>query len=80
MSGEPEIAQDILSKWTDAEIQAISLSRTGNLAEIAQNLFSTLRDLDHSDAEILIAEPCETTEGLGHAISDRIKRASAKRS
>jgi L-threonylcarbamoyladenylate synthase len=80
MSGDPARAQDILSKWTTAKIYAVSLSQSGDLAEIAKNLFSALRDLDHSDADILIAEPCETTEGLGHAISDRIKRASAKHS
>jgi L-threonylcarbamoyladenylate synthase len=80
MSGDPAMAQGLFSKWTQAKVQAISLSRTGDLPEIAKNLFSALRDLDHSDADILIAEPCETSEGLGHAISDRIKRASAKRS
>lgn len=80
MSGDPARAQSIFSKWTTAKIHVVSLSQSGALTEIAKNLFSALRNLDHSDADILMAEPCETAEGLGHAISDRLKRASAKRS
>jgi L-threonylcarbamoyladenylate synthase len=79
MSGNPADLPTILSKWTQATFEVISLSPSGNLSEIAKNLFAGLRALDHSSAELLIAEPCESKEGLGHAISDRIKRASAKR-
>lgn len=79
MLGNPQTAQTTFSKWTKASVEAMSLSTSGDLAEIAKNLFSRLRELDHSNADILIAEPCESVEGLGHAISDRIRRASAKR-
>src|SRR5262249_17391171 len=78
MTRTEESDRTYFSNWTKASIQAISLSVSGDLSEIAKNLFSGLRELDHSDAEILITEPCETSEGLGHAISDRIRRASAK--
>jgi L-threonylcarbamoyladenylate synthase len=79
MSGDEHAAKDQLSQWTKAQIEVIRLSPSGDLTEIAKNLFRALRDLDHSDVEVLIAEPCPSTEGLGHAISDRIQRASAKK-
>lgn len=55
-----------------------TLSPGGNLTEAARALFSTLRELDHSAADILVSEPCLSDEGLGHAIADRLRRASAK--
>ncbi|MDZ4845586.1 MAG: L-threonylcarbamoyladenylate synthase [Chitinophagales bacterium] len=51
------------------------LSPTGNLHDAARNLFSYLRKLDESDAEIILAEPAPD-EGLGRAINDRLRRAS----
>ena len=53
-----------------------TLSRDGNLSEAAQNLYRMLRELDESDAEILVAEPPPSSEGLGLAIRDRLHRAS----
>jgi len=79
MSGHAKDAQAQFSKWTKASVQVVSLSKTGDLAEIAQALFSALRKLDHTDADVLIAEPCLNLEGLGHAISDRIRRASVSK-
>ena len=43
-------------------------------------LWEERRALDQSDAEILFAEPCAETTGLGFAIADRLRRASAPRS
>jgi len=77
MSGNAKDAQAQFSKWTKASVQVVSLSQSGDLAEIAQTLFSALRELDRTNADVLIAEPCLNSEGLGHAISDRIRRASA---
>lgn len=54
------------------------LSPSGDLAEAARSLFATLRDLDASGAELLLAEPVPD-RGLGRAINDRLRRAAAKR-
>lgn len=53
-----------------------TLSVKGDLAEAAANLFSVLRELDHSDADLIIAEIFPQV-GLGIAINDRLSRASA---
>lgn len=53
-----------------------TLSVRGDLAEAAANLFSVLRELDRSDADLIIAEVFPQ-EGLGIAINDRLSRASA---
>jgi L-threonylcarbamoyladenylate synthase len=52
------------------------LSEQGNLAEAAANLFAYLRELDESEAELILAE-LVPNEGLGRAINDRLKRAAA---
>lgn len=53
------------------------LSETGDLVESAQNLFRLIRELDSCEVEIIFAEPCESTQGLGMAIQDRLARATA---
>lgn len=53
-----------------------TLSGSGNLPEAAAHLFTVLRELDRSDAEIILAERFPE-EGLGVAINDRLGRASA---
>jgi L-threonylcarbamoyladenylate synthase len=57
-----------------APLQVI-LSPSGSLEEAARNLFSALRTLDESPAEIIIAEYVPDT-GLGKAINDRLRRAA----
>lgn len=52
------------------------LSAQGDLHEAASRLFEGLRYLDKSDASYIIAEPVPDI-GLGKAINDRLKRASA---
>lgn len=54
------------------------LSEQGDLAEAARNLFAVLRELDSSDCKVILAEVFPE-EGLGRAINDRLRRASAKR-
>jgi L-threonylcarbamoyladenylate synthase len=64
-----------LAALTAAPVTAETLD--GNdLAAAARGLFAALRRLDASDATILLAEPCPTREGLGHAIADRLARAA----
>ena len=43
-----------------------------------RNLFGAMRQFDASAAQILLAEPCQIDHGLGHAIQDRLARASKK--
>jgi L-threonylcarbamoyladenylate synthase len=54
------------------------LSPSGDLLEASQNLFTALRELDKLDIEIILTE-WVPDEGLGRAINDRLKRASAHR-
>lgn len=54
------------------------LSESGDLAEAARHLFAVLRDMDGSDCSVIVAEEFPE-EGLGRAINDRLRRASAKR-
>lgn len=56
---------------------ALNLSRTGNLAEAASNLFAMLRALD-AEAQAIAVMPIPTA-GLGEAINDRLRRAAAPR-
>ncbi|MDQ3109953.1 MAG: L-threonylcarbamoyladenylate synthase [Bacteroidota bacterium] len=51
------------------------LSPSGDLNEAARNLFSALRNLDNSGAEIILAEKFPG-HGLGLAINDRLERAA----
>jgi L-threonylcarbamoyladenylate synthase len=52
-----------------------SLSESGDLREAAANLFRTLRDLDHSNLDLIVAEKVRD-EGIGAAINDRLQRAA----
>lgn len=54
------------------------LSESGDLSEAARHLFAVLRDMDGSDCAVIVAEEFPE-EGLGRAINDRLRRASAKR-
>ncbi len=53
------------------------LSKSGDLNEVAANLFATLRELDSQKLDLLVVDTCETT-GIGRAIMDRLIRASAR--
>lgn len=53
------------------------LSPLRDLHEAARNLFGVLRDLDRSQAEVILAEVFPG-HGLGRAINDRLRRASVK--
>jgi L-threonylcarbamoyladenylate synthase len=53
------------------------LSPAGHLHEAARNLFRSMRELDEVGCKAIYAEKIPET-GLGRAINDRLKRASAK--
>lgn len=55
-----------------------SLSRAGDLVEAAANLFDLLHDADRQRAPRIAVAPIPE-EGLGIAINDRLRRASAPR-
>ncbi|PTB97593.1 threonylcarbamoyl-AMP synthase [Marivirga lumbricoides] len=50
------------------------LTENDDMHEAAKNLFSYLRELDESDADIILTEEVPDI-GLGRAINDRLKRA-----
>ena len=52
-----------------------SLGSRFNLAVVAQNLFSLLREFDSEGVDVIIAETV-STEGLGLAIMNRLRKAS----
>jgi L-threonylcarbamoyladenylate synthase len=52
------------------------LSPSGNLQEAAKNLFTALRSFDKMPVEVILAELVPET-GLGRAVNDRLRRASA---
>ena len=55
------------------------LSSSGNLHEVAANLFSCLHRLDEAGLDVIYAEPVPE-EGLGRAIMDRLRKAAQKTS
>lgn len=67
----------ILSFCTDyGAPNQIILSKNGNLAESARNLFAALRQFDTMPVTLILAEPVPNV-GLGRAINDRLRRAAA---
>lgn len=55
----------------------LNLSPEGDLQEAAANLFAMLRQLDQPHLKGIAVMPIPAT-GLGHAINDRLKRASVR--
>jgi L-threonylcarbamoyladenylate synthase len=72
--GEDDSPYVGLHDWEQVE----SLSPgSGKLAEAAIRLFFVMRLLDEAGLDTIIAEPVSET-GLGVAIMDRLRRASAR--
>lgn len=59
------------------EWEKIVLSTAGNLAEAARHLFATMRELDNKNKRIIFAQTVPDV-GIGKAINDRLRRASAR--
>lgn len=55
----------------------VILSESGSVDEAARNLFSALRQLERMPTDVILAELVPET-GLGRAINDRLRRASAE--
>ncbi len=77
-SGDAEKISEALRRRTQRSVIVRVLSPTGDREEAARNLFAALRALDDSNAKLLLAEPCTDESGLGHAIGDRLRRASSR--
>lgn len=54
------------------------LSQTGDPVEAAQRLFAAMRELDDSDAGVILCEEISHDDGLWYAIKDRLTRASQR--
>ena len=79
LKGDPRAAQDKIQEiLVDIPFVVRSLSPSGDLKEMAHGLFSTLRELDSLGLEAIFSEPCLENRGLGFAIADRLRRASAR--
>ncbi len=63
-------------QYDEAICAQIQLSDSGDLNEASANLFSAMRRLDSKKLDVIFAE-IFPDEGLGRAINDRLKRASA---
>jgi L-threonylcarbamoyladenylate synthase len=68
----------LLAFGRDGPEGGLNLSRTGDLREAAANLFAHLRTLDERGTAQIAVMPIPGT-GLGEAINDRLRRASAPR-
>jgi L-threonylcarbamoyladenylate synthase len=73
--GEPDDGYLELADW--AGIHILSPGK-GKIIECATRLFYALRELDKLGADEIIAEPV-SEQGVGMAVMDRLRRASAKR-
>jgi len=68
--------ESLLGFGADVPTDTLNLSPTANLVEAAANLFAMMRILDKPDSQGIAVMPIPN-EGLGVAINDRLKRASA---
>jgi len=76
ISGHPESRVGVISFRTHypRAYRCLMLSPSGDLHEAAANLFRAMRELDSSEADLIVAERFPD-EGIGMAINDRLGRA-----
>lgn len=75
-SGKKLAVISFMDHWQDVYISKV-MSASGNLHEAAASLFTVLRELDKSDADLILAELFPNT-GIGQAINDRLSRAGGR--
>ena len=75
VSGAGELEIKSLNQLGIQVTQTAHLSLTSKDHEAAKNLFSTMRQLDETDAEFIITTSVPNKSGLWLAIDDRLKRA-----
>lgn len=76
VAGEPAELAERLKKMGVEVVEARTLSPTGDLVEAATVLFRVLRAMDQRGVAGIVVEPPVRDDGLGHAIRDRLVRAS----
>ncbi|PAY20413.1 threonylcarbamoyl-AMP synthase [Rhodopirellula sp. SM50] len=73
------VARIVFAPLADSEAARFgwyrSLSQTGDLNEVAQHLFTAIRQADTTGCELIVIDRCERS-GIGRAIMDRIDRAA----
>jgi L-threonylcarbamoyladenylate synthase len=79
VGGDSQAGSNSFSAQVKRPVRCRTLSAQGDLNEAAQRLFSEMRYLDSLELPVIFTEPCLKQEGLGFAISDRLRRASALR-
>lgn len=81
--GNAKTAAETLSEILEVPVIAETLSEKEDWAEAARTLFSKLRALDASDADLLVAEPIpesvQSSNGIAYAIADRLRRSAGPR-
>ena len=63
--------------WHTTEHSIFWLSESGDLSEIAHNLFELIQRLDQQEVQQILIEQAPE-QGIGQAINDRLRRAAAK--
>lgn len=77
MEGDVSVAADLAEAMFDHPVVVRSLSREGDSQEMAKNFFRSMRELDESGVEVILAEPIPSgSGGLLYALRDRLKKAS----
>lgn len=83
--GPPHAALDRLhadARAAEAEGRTVGVLDFGGgqaPGTIAARLYGALRDLDDERPDLILVRGCDTDEGLGRAIQDRLRRAAAGR-
>lgn len=75
VSGTGAKEKDLLKTMGISVLTTAELSPDGEDQEAARNLFSAMRQLDETDAELIITTSVPSKTGLWLAIDDRLKRA-----
>ncbi len=75
-AGDGEVLLAFGPNAPDGAMRSLNLSPTGDLVEAAANLFAMLHELDSGPAKGIAVMPIPEA-GLGIAINDRLRRASA---
>ena len=74
------IAHDAqLARDAGQQVGILDFSAERDLNRVAAQLFATLRDLDASGVDLILARAIARVDGLGPAIQDRLRRAAAGR-
>jgi L-threonylcarbamoyladenylate synthase len=63
----------------EAAVRIVELGSTADPGSVAPRLYAALREMDAAGVDVILARGFPSTEGLGVAIQDRLRRAAAGR-